>query len=213
VRLGEGRAGALAPDGRWVAVIDPRGLNEITLVPVGEGAPRKVPAPGIRPSWVRYFPDGQRLLLTGNESGKGMGLYIVPLAGGSPIALNTGMRSAIISPDGRYIAGAGVDGKIAIMRDNGGESRVISEETGILPVVWCADGKSILVQHSGRSVPVRISRMEVASGRLTPWREFSPQDPVGFNGVLRLHISANEKSYAYTFLRALSELYIIDGWR
>jgi hypothetical protein len=63
-RLGDGRAGALAPDGRWVAVIDPQGTPEITLVPVGEGTRRKVATGGVTPNWVRYFPDGQRLLIT-----------------------------------------------------------------------------------------------------------------------------------------------------
>jgi len=212
-RLGDGRAGALAPDGRWVAVIDPQGTPEITLVPVGEGTRRKVPTGGITPNWVRYFPDGQRLLITGSQKGGKMQLSIVPLDGSPPIALDFYFRNAIVSPDGLRVAGMDADGHASFVPLKGGPKVAIGTKTGLLPLVWTADGKSLIVQHYDSPTSIHLSRLDIETGRLTPIRDLMPADPVGFRGMLRVSASASQNAYAYTFLRALSELYVVDGWR
>ena len=212
-RLGDGRAGALAPDGRWVAVIDPQGTPEITLVPVGEGTRRKVSTGGVTPNWVRYFPDGQRLLITGSQKGGKMQLSIVPLDGSPPSALDFYFRNAIVSPDGHRIAGMDADGHASFVPLKGGRKVVISPKMGLLPLVWSVDGKSMVVQHYDGPDAIHLSRLEIETGRLTPIRDLMPADPVGFRGMLRVSASASQNAYAYTFLRALSELYVVDGWR
>ncbi|HEV8145122.1 MAG TPA: hypothetical protein VGP79_02000, partial [Bryobacteraceae bacterium] len=212
-RLGDGRAGALAPDGSWVAVIDPQGTPEITLVPVGEGARRKVATGGLTPNWVRYFPDGQRLLITGSQKGGKMQLSIVPLDGSPPIALGFYFRNAVVSPDGLRVAGMDADGRASVAALNDGAKVVLSPRIGLLPLVWTADGKAIVVQHSDGPDAIHLSRLDIETGRLTLIRDVMPADPVGFRGLLRVSASASQNAYAYTFLRALSELYVVDGWR
>ncbi len=212
-RLGDGRAGALAPDGRWVAVIDTQGNPEITLLPVGEGTSRKVSTGGVTANWVRYFPDGRRLLITGSQKGGKMQLYVLPLDGAPLIPLNEYLRDAVISPDGSRIAGSDFEGRVAVLPVSGGSKTPIGSQAGLWPIVWCTDGGSILVQHFDGPTAVPLSRLDVETGRLVHVRDLVPADPVGFRNMLRVQASASQNAYAYTFLRSLSELYVVDGWR
>lgn len=212
-RLGDGRAGAIAPDGRWVAIIDPQGTPEINLVPVGEGTPRKIPTGGITPNWVRYFPDGRRLLIAGSRKGGKMLLETVQLDGTPPVMLPVFLRNAVVAPDGARIAGADFDGRVTVLNIASGAKTVVSPTPGWWPLVWCLDGKSVLVHHFDGPEVIHISRLDIETGRLTPVRDVTPVDPVGMRGVLRVQASASQNAYAYTFLRSLSELYVVDGWR
>ena len=65
VRLGEGEAKALSPDGSWVLGVS---KETFVLYPLGAGQPRVLPLTGIEPPfdihWALFFPDGKRLLVS-----------------------------------------------------------------------------------------------------------------------------------------------------
>jgi hypothetical protein len=53
--------------------------------------------------------------------------------------------------------------------------------------------------------------VELATGRREPWKEIAPADLAGVQGIPTVRFSADGKSYAYSTLRVLSDLYVVDG--
>jgi hypothetical protein len=211
LRLGEGHALALDPDGKVAAILNPTNRNKITLVPVGAGQPREISG-GIGYQWARFFPDGKQLLVAGDEPNRGMRLYIQDVDGGKarPLSPDIFMGFTVISPDGKWIAGEDQDGKLMILARDGGQRRTIPVPSPVQPVTWSVDGRSVLVRDS-RSVPAKISVIDVATGRIKPWHEIGPSNLNGVQAIYRLFVTPDLKSYVYSFDRMLVQLYLADG--
>jgi hypothetical protein len=64
---------------------------------------------------------------------------------------------------------------------------------------------------ASEDAPLKITRYDIASGRLEPWREIAVADPAGFMNFRKVVLTPDGKSYAYTFWRALSRLYVVSG--
>jgi eukaryotic-like serine/threonine-protein kinase len=60
-------------------------------------------------------------------------------------------------------------------------------------------------------IPAKIERVDLATGRREPWKEIAPADPAGVQSNAGIKFSADGKSYAYSTLRILSDLYVVDG--
>ena len=100
--------------------------------------------------------------------------------------------------------------KLTIVARDGGQRRTIPGPYSVQPVGWTADGRSVLVRES-RSVPGRISTIDVATGRAKPWREIGPSNLNGVQAIYRLFVTPDLKSYVYSFDRMLVQLYLADG--
>jgi hypothetical protein len=57
-----------------------------------------------------------------------------------------------------------------------------------------------------------VYRIDIATGKYDLWKKLSPVDLSGVSAFWRAVISRDEKSYAYSFRRDLSELFVVDGW-
>ncbi len=107
VRLGDGSAGGLSPDGKWAISVSTGQPQQVTLLPIGAGQPRSVDIGGlehIQTGWARFLADGQRLCITnGNEQGRSTRCYLLDLAGAKPKALTPeGSVCGPSSPDNRF---------------------------------------------------------------------------------------------------------------
>ena len=80
-------------------------------------------------------------------------------------------------------------------------------------VRWSNDGRFIFLWRRDAGAPARMFRLEVASGRREPWIELRPPEPSGIYTYTALVLTANGNSYAYTYGRTLSRLYLVDGLR
>src|SRR5262249_20572904 len=63
VRIGDGEAYALSPDGRWAVTVKLPERHPITLLPTGPGEPRTVDIGNLTCQWAKWLPDGRRLVL------------------------------------------------------------------------------------------------------------------------------------------------------
>ena len=72
-----------------------------------------------------------------------------------------------------------------------------------------ADGRSIL--FSSGDVAAEVSRVDLTSGARSPWKTLIPSDRAGIMNIPRICISPDARSYAYSYNRVLSELYVVDG--
>ena len=216
VRMGEGASYGFSPDGRWVlALKDPRN-GQFTLLPTGAGEPRPLAASGINCVGATWFPDGRRILISGNEPGRGPRLFVQDVAGGKARAITPEGVSFLFdaaSPDGKTIVARGTEGKIDIYSVTPDEPRVVPGlDRADIPLRWTADGGSIFVYRPS-APPLRVEKVDVKTGQRTLWKEIRPPDPSGVVQVGPIQISKDEKSYVYSYRRALAELYLATGLR
>jgi Tol biopolymer transport system component len=216
IRLGKGNAQELSPDGKWALAIDLAPPTQIVLLPTGAGEPHPLPRHNIQDfQWAGWMPDGQSVLFTGSEPGRGARIYLQSLAGGPPRAVTPEGAVTLehtVSPDGRFIA-AGTETESHLYPLAGGEPRPIPGlEANEFPVRWSADGRSLYVRPSFfRVVPAKVYRVEIATGRRELWKELGPSDLAGVTSITSTAIAPDGRSYAYTYSSRLANLYLVEG--
>jgi serine/threonine protein kinase/Tol biopolymer transport system component len=220
VRLGPGFPQQLSPDGKWALVLgSTRAPSQLVLLPTGTGEARQLTHDAIHHQGAAWTPDGKRVVFVGNEPGHGIRYYVQALNGGAPRAITPEDVSfdfvdpLVISPDGRSVAVAGLDGKINLYSLDGGVPRaVLKLADGSAPLRWCPDNRSLLVYQAG-NVPVKIFRIDFQTGDRVLWKEWAPVYRTGIFRVLAVRVGADCQSSAYSPGYVPSELWIADGLR
>jgi hypothetical protein len=62
-------------------------------------------------------------------------------------------------------------------------------------------------------VPARVVRHDLDTGAETPWKELVPADGAGVTHVCPIVITPDGRHYAYSFVRHMSELFLVRGVR
>src|SRR5262245_28855082 len=215
VQLGPGAALDLSPDGKWVVAVDLREPDHLTLLPAGLGRSRTLRDAQIqRYLAAGFFPDGERLLVTARGGEGPTGLYELPLDGGPARRLldDEGLVARnLVSPDGRSVVRRREAGLWLVPLDGSAAQRIPASD-GLMPLFWDQAGRR-LYARDGMDLPARIVTIDVASGERRPWLEARPSDPVGISDSLTLVGTPDGKAYAYSFIRTLSELFVVEGLR
>jgi Tol biopolymer transport system component/predicted Ser/Thr protein kinase len=217
VRLGDGGAWGFSPDGQWALSFRPDGRSfQVVLLPTGAGEPRPLPKIDLNYQVASWFPDGRRIVISGNEPGRGSRLFVQDISGGKPRPITpegVDIRFNVVSPDGKSIVATGPDRRLALYPVEPGEPRVLpGVEPGEVPLRWSADGSAIFVYRPS-GPPLRVDKLDVKTGRRTLWKEIRPPDPSGVEQVGPVQIAPDEASYVYSYRRALDELYLATGLR
>jgi serine/threonine protein kinase len=216
VRIGEGDPYGFSPDGRWALSIRQAESGQFTLLPTGAGEPKLLSKSNINCQSATWFPDGRRILISGNEPGHGSRLFVQDIPDGKPRAITPEGVSFLfhaVAPDGISVVATGSDRRAAIYPVEPGEPRAVpGMEPDDIPLRWTADGRSIFVYRPS-APPLRIDVVDVKTGRRTLWKETRPPDPSGVEQVGPMQIAPDETSYVYSYRRALDELYLATGMR
>jgi Tol biopolymer transport system component len=211
VALGEGHALAISPDGEWAAAVISKNPRQLNILPCGPGEPRTLKADRFRYVDARWFPDGKRLLIWGNEDGRLRRHFVQDTAGGVPRAVSPegAAGDAAISPDGEWIAAQSGPGLFLFPTDGAEPQPVRGDTAGLRPVAWSADGASLYVERGSDPV-ANIDRIDLRSGKREPWKQLLPVDPSGghFNRVI---VTPDGRSHVYSYERYQSDLYLADG--
>ena len=214
IRLGEGSAAALSPDQKGVLVQTPGSPEQLRMLPTGAGETELLTNDTINHQWARWFPDGKRLVFSGNEPGRGVRLYTQDVSGGKPkpISPEGVFASAFaISPDGQWVVGIGPDQKGYLYPSAGGEPRIVNGiGPGDLPITWNQDGRSIYLYRTGE-VPAKVYQLELATGKKTVWKQIVPLDATGVSTIGPILVTPDGKTYVYGFHRTLGDLYLVEG--
>jgi Tol biopolymer transport system component len=214
VRLGEGFGLALSPDGKWALTMDASAPPRLTLLPTGVGQPKPLPVAGFENYYfARWLPDGKRIAFDGNPPGRKTRCHVLDLNGGAPRPVGPeGGSCWTVSPDGKLLAVTASDGTLALYPVDGGASGrpVAGWPPGATPIQWSADGGS-LYYATEVNIPGEIHRFDLGNGHSQPWRHFAPPDRAGVQGVMAPLITPDGRTYAYTYVRLLGELYLAEG--
>jgi serine/threonine protein kinase len=221
IKLGEWSQPVLSPDRALVLANDATTVGgHLTTLPTGVGEVRALNSTGMQQiSSPGFMPDGQSIYFAGDD-GNGWRMYGQSLAGGAsrsvtpPISIKPShFESHLVSPDGKFIFARDLSETGWLYPVAGGEARKLP---GWLPadiwVTWSGDGRSAYVyQDDKTSAPVY--RLDIATGRRELVMTFAPSDPAGVTAVLNVRMTADGKSYAYSFNRELSDLFQVEGVR
>ncbi len=218
VRLGEGAAKGLSPDGAWALAILRPSDSDLVVYPTGLGESRSLRSPEIeRYVWAGWHPDGRHVFIVGSNSDRARRLYLQPMAGGSPRLLydeeidSDWVSGLPISPDGDRIVIRRADGRTELLRTDTFECQPLpGVQVGDAPVRFDRTGRYLFVARTVDR-PARIDRVDVESGARGVWKELRPPEPSGIIFIGGVVTSLDGDRYAYTYLRSMCDLYLLEG--
>jgi eukaryotic-like serine/threonine-protein kinase len=218
VRLGDGIPVALSPDGAWVFSLVPTTPQKAILLPTGPGQPRVLdlgPLSSVIAS-ASWMPDGQHVLVSGNEAGKQGRLWLLDAAGGPPKAASPGgitfggRANRRVAPDGRRVLCGSNELPVGLFDLQDQSMKPVPGVTADLRFIgWSADGAGLLAYvRAANPSPVYLvdpatgTRRKLFEIGRAPWEDISS-----------VRVAADLKSYAYTTNSLLHDLYLMRGLR
>jgi len=217
VRLGEGNALALSPDGKWALSIIPSPNSPLMLLPTGTGEHKQISHAGINTEQgAAWLPDSKSILFAGSEPGHDIKVYLQGLDGTKPRAITpegvtVALPGFVVTNDGKWVAAIGPDRKCSLFPFDRGEPRVVAGVApGEFPLRFSPDDKYLYIWKRG-DIPARVTRVEVATGKRELWKELMPADPAGVERISNVLVAPDAKSYAYCYARLLSDLFVVEG--
>ena len=213
IRLGDGRAEAFSPDGKWVASLSLRG--NASILPVKAGTSRTIAHPGLAVHAARWTPDGKKLILLANEVDGGLRLFVHELDEKPPRPITPeGCAPGFlpVSSDGKYVVVQGPDQVFSMYAIEGDEPPqpipILTSDDR--PIRWTPMGNSLYVFRRGE-LPAQIMRLDLATGRKERVLELMAPDPAGVVEIVSVRLTPDAASYAYSYHRILSDLLLIEG--
>jgi hypothetical protein len=217
VRLGDGRAFDLSPDGKWALTLQSSGARpRLVLLPTGAGEPKTIGVEGLQIIFAGFVPpDGERIDIVASEPGHGVRAYVMDLADEKPRAVIADVSDGgCVSADGRFFAANGPDRRPMIFAVAGGAPRPIPGlEPGETPIQWSADGEDVYAIRRGEA-PLPIYRVHLKTGKKELWKQLMPDDRTGFTRIQEIVMTRDGASYAYSYERVTaSDLFLVKGWK
>jgi len=214
VRLGEGKALALSPDGRWALALQQTSPPQLLLLPTGPGEQKTLPLSGIQEYYFAFwFPDGRRISFVGSEAGRGPRSYVQDVEGGKADPMTPeGTFAFLISPDAkRMIISAA--GEYFLAPAGGERVPIVGLDAGDVPVQWSADGRALFVRGRGEFT-APVYRLDLSTGQRKLWKVLAPPDPAGVCDLARdsgLRLTPDGRGYAFSYWSDLTVLYLAEG--
>jgi hypothetical protein len=217
VKLGDGYNPVLSPDGKWVLarLLSPARLE---LLPIGTGEVKQLDARGLRDfSSLGWMPGGNEIYFAGDD-GHSWRIYAQDLATGEirpltpsisvePVSLTNGL----VSPDGKFCFSRDLSGMGRLYPRIGDEAQVVR---GLLPedrwIGWAKDGRSAFVFQDKITFAL-LFQLDLASGSRKLVAKAAPQNPAGLGGIASVKTTPDGKSYAYSYIRSMSDLFVVEG--
>jgi Tol biopolymer transport system component len=218
VRLGQGDAYSLSPDGRWVVAVTSDAPSRILLHPTGPGESREVPnGRHILADALGWMPDGKRLVAFGSTpTERSRGFVLDAKDGAARPFTDEGVSvpwsAPVVSPDGSRVVGQDAEGHSRLYSVDGGPSEPVPGLAGGDRVLqWAEGGRALFVGR--RAGPVwRIRRLDLQTGREAPWTEITPRETAGLR-LSWVYLTPNGRFWVQSYSRLLTDLYVAEGLR
>jgi hypothetical protein len=218
VWLGEGDGQALSPDGRFaLALLTRASPQQLVVVPTRAGQARVLePGPVTEYRRAVWDPTGRRVVFSGAEREGERRLYVQDVSGGpprpvTPVGVELAKIGRPVSPDGARVVATGPDEIPALYPLAGGEPVGIPGlDEADVPLCFTPDGRELFVARYEETPPL-VERIEIASGRTRPWTGMRRSTPSGLSGEYGILVTPDGQSYAYSYFRIMSDLYLATG--
>jgi Tol biopolymer transport system component len=212
--LGEGLGTSISRDGRWVLRVDQR-ESSLVLIPTGAGETRRLQHPGYDISFARFSPSGEKIASLASRAGEGPRPYVFAAGGAEPPQMagpeDTWAQATMLQDDQTIVARTR-DGELwAFGGSAGAGGRRITRLGPEHAIVGPADGRKVYLLKRG-SRPGVVSTLDTETGELAEVTTISPDAAAGFVEVATF-APGPAGTYAYTYFRQLSTLFVVEGLR
>jgi hypothetical protein len=218
VRLGDGMALSLSPDGNWVLATSSLAGTDLRLLPTGPGEPVPLPALDITARAVTtwWSTDSMRFAYAGFGADRKLRLYLRTRGGGTPVPVTGELRDTYfaMATDGTLAALPADADRIHAFSATGSDlGAVPGAAPGEVPVRFAADGR--LVVHTISQLPMPVYLIDTHTGKRTLWKTLGPssRDIFDQQRVEWFVVTPDLKYYAYTHGESLSQLYVAQNLR
>ncbi|HEV2113550.1 MAG TPA: protein kinase, partial [Terriglobales bacterium] len=221
VRLGEGSAFGISPDGKWVLGATVESPAQLFLLPTGAGDRRVLTRDQLVHIAGGWFPDSKHIGYGAIAPGQPVGAYAMDVDSGAVHKLlPDGAFGSALSLDGKSMAGTlnnkqyiwSVDPQQDYVPGKSPEGKpLVGALPDDVPIQWTPDGRSLLLFNSKERVPKSIYTLDLATGRRQLWKTFGPPDTTGIPAMGAPLFSDDLKAYAYLYVRNNGDFYVIDG--
>jgi DNA-binding winged helix-turn-helix (wHTH) protein/sugar lactone lactonase YvrE len=218
IRIGPGRPMGLPADAKWVLTIPVKDPTHIDLLPIGPGEGRTIKDEGIAEyDTAGWHPDGRSFFFTGREKGSDKRrTFLRNLEEAKPrpvTAPGVTLWRYVLAPDGRSLVGVCESGLCLYPLDGGEPQPLPNTEKGWSPISVDSRGRLYVRSRSEGKDLATVLRLDLTTGKSAPWRVLAPTDRTGFVRVGSVVISRDGRSYAYSYLRILSDLHLAEDLR
>ncbi len=215
VRIGEGVALAISPDGKWV-ITQPAKGGPLSLVPTGAGETRQLTHDQVSYQFVNWLANGKELLASGIEAGHGIRDYLIDVSSGNSKAVTPeGVAGAWPSPDGRSTVVLRSDGKWGVWPIDGSGLRLIPGLDSSYRVRgWMPDGQSIYVVSIRQGDKTRgLYQVNTVSGEVKPWKTYGEGLLSGGTSLSNTYFAGEGGAYSYIYAQTISQVYVVKGMK
>lgn len=217
VRLGPGDLGVFAPKSDWVLAALPPAHN-LEVLPTRAGDAKVIDGYGIQNHVaMAWLPNGQTISFAGNQTGEGWRIYLQDIGGGKPRAITPDILQPntydgpSASPDGAFVWARDTSGNGWLYPIKGGASIPLRN---LLPedqwIRWTADSQGAYV-FNANGLPAQVYRIEFHSGKRSEMFTVMPADAAGVAAISAIRMTPDGTSYAYSYVRLLSKLFVVTG--
>ena len=123
-----------------------------------------------------------------------------------PISPENIIGPSVVSPDGRHVAGLNAEDRMnwIFSIDPAEKPRLVSElSPSEFPIQWSADGTALYVRRRGGEMPLRVHRLDLATGEKSLWREVSIADRAGVLAIGHVLLTPDCRHYVIVYSRVL----------
>jgi len=210
-RIGEGEPLVFSADGKWALSMILSSPPKLVLYGTDSEVTKPIDLGGLKIVSADLTPDGRLLLVAATPRGTEYYLQDLDGAHRSKLPVDHPLSGrARISPDGlKVVVSARTSGTSTVYSLTGQRLRDLPAPLSVIG--WTSDSRSLFV-FPQNTFPLKIQRLDLATGVLTPWKEIMPTD---IAGALDKHvcITPDGNAYAYSIERMMTDLYIVDGLR
>ena len=164
--------------------------------------------------YALWLPDGKQIIFAGNEAGHLERIYVQQIDSESPHAVTPEGVGGVFypSPDGKSLIARDAQGKAAIysVEGNAPPRPIAGFDDKDAITAWSGDGRLLYV-YSWSDGSLKISSLDLATGRKEPFKELIPADRAGIFYPPAIFLTPDGKGYVYSVRRYLMDLYLVDG--
>ncbi|MCX6627911.1 MAG: protein kinase, partial [Candidatus Solibacter sp.] len=201
IRLGEGDAMALSPDGRYALALQYADPQRLVLFQYQSAGPQVIPGSGLNhQTAAQWFADSRRIIFEGNEAGRGSRIWMQEVPAGKARSITpegVSLEGRGLSPDGSKVAGRSPDGHLRLYPiGDGAAADVPGTLAGDRLVRWSPDGQKVIVR-SFLDGAVQLNEIDLASGKRTPGKRIASPNPAGVAEVTQVLLAADGQTIVY----------------
>ncbi|NUN01965.1 MAG: protein kinase [Bryobacteraceae bacterium] len=215
VRLGEGDAMSLSPDGRYALALQYTEPQRLALFDFQSPEPQLMLPAGLNyQTAAQWFPDSRRIIFEANEAGRPSRIWMQDVPAGKPQPITpegVSLEGSGLSPDGTKVAARAPEGVLRLYSIGGGGA---AEIRGPLPddrlVRWSPSGQELIVMSPVEGM-AQLNQIDLATGKRTPGKRIANLDPVGVTQVTQVRLSADGQTIVYGQNRRVRTLRTASG--